>query len=295
MTASSTVPPGRRRATIRLALICSPDAGSGLGGEELSTRLRKLGAEVETFNRERLDEASQAAVDRLVVAGGDGSVAPAAAAAAERGVPLAVLPTGTANNFARAEDLPESLDEACRVAVESDRTRALELGWAGDRPFVNVASAGLAPVAADRAQRWKKRLGPAAYTVGAVSAATGTAPVPCAVTANGREYFSGRTWQVMVASSGAFGPGVQIEDTSTKDGTLDLVVIPARRRSELLRRGWWILRGRIASQPGAVHARARTFDIEVPQGTRFNVDGEVVALGPLRFRSEPRAFRLVVP
>ena len=279
----------------RIALVCSPDAGAGVGGEELSTRLLRLGAEVETFNRERLDEAAQAEADRLVVAGGDGSVAPAAAAAAKRGVPLAVLPTGTANNFARAEELPESLDEACRVAVESDRTRTLELGWAGERPFVNVASAGLAPVAADRALRWKKRLGPAAYAVGAASAATSTPPVPCEVTGDGRRHFSGRTWQVMVASSGAFGPGVQIEYADTEDGTLDLVVFPARHRSELLRRGWWIMRGRIASQPGTVHARARSFQVDVPRGTRFNVDGEVVPLGPLRFTSEPRAFRLVVP
>lgn len=279
----------------RIALVCSPDAGLGLGGQELSTRLRRHGAEVETFGRESTDEAAAAGVDRLVVAGGDGSIAPAAAAAGRGGLPLAVLPTGTANNFARAQGLPEALDDACRVAVESERTQTLELGWAGDRPFVNVASAGLAPVAADRALRWKRLLGPAAYTVGAVSSATTTPPVPCEVTADGREYFSGRTWQVMVASSGAFGPGVQIEVTDTEDGTLDLVVIPARRRSELLRRGWWIRRGRIASQPGAVHARARAFQVDVPQGTRFNIDGEVVPLGPLRFTSEPRAFRLVVP
>lgn len=275
--------------------MCSPDAGSGLGGEQISERLRRHGADVEVFTRQALAEAISAGPDRLVVAGGDGSVAPAAAAAARAGVPLGVVPTGTANNFARAEGLPEGIDEACGVAATSDNTRTLELGRAGDRPFVNLASAGLAPVAADRAVRWKRILGPTAYAVGAVAAATTTAPIPCKVTADGEMAFDGRTWQVMVASSGAFGPGAQIEVADPEDGTLDLVVMPARRRIELLRRGWWVMRGRIASQPGAVSARAYGFDVEVPERTRFNIDGEVVALGPTRFTIEPAAFRLVVP
>lgn len=280
---------------MRLALVASPDAGAGLGGSEVAERLRRHGADVEVFDRDALAQATAAASDRLVVAGGDGSVAPAAAAAAGASVPLAILPTGTANNFAHAEGIPQGLDEACRVAAESDRMLTLELGRAGERPFVNLASAGLAPVAADRALRWKKRLGPTAYVVGAVAAAVRTPPIPCTVTADGETTFDGRTWQVMVASSGAFGPGTQIEVADTQDGTLDLVVVPARRRSELVRRGWWAMRGRIASQPGAISARAYSFDVEVPEGTRFNIDGEVVALGPTRFTIEPGAFQLVVP
>ena len=280
---------------MRLALMCTPDAGTGLGTERVSELLGRRGADVESFNREKLDEAIAAGADRLVVAGGDGSVAPVAAAAAEATVPLAVIPTGTANNFARAEGVPEDIEEACRVAALSETTRTLELGRAGERPFVNLASAGLAPIAADRALRWKKLLGPTAYAVGAVAAAATTPPIPCEVTADGERAFDGRTWQVIVASSGAFGPGTQIEVADTEDGTLDLVVVPARRRAELVRRGWWAIRGRIASQPGAISARAYTFDVQVPEGTRFNIDGEVIKLGSTRFTIEPEAFRLVVP
>ena len=44
-------------------------------------------------------------------------------------MPLAVLPTGTANDFARATGLPEDLDEACELAVARQR-RCAPWTWA---------------------------------------------------------------------------------------------------------------------------------------------------------------------
>jgi diacylglycerol kinase (ATP) len=279
---------------MRIALVCTPEAGSRKGGEELSTRLRREGAEVTVYRRERLEEVAGTDPDRLVVAGGDGSVGAAAAMAGWLGTPLAVLPTGTANNFAAAHGVPRSLDAACRLAVHGQRTAPVELGYAGGVPFVNLASAGLAPVAAERAERLKRVLGPTAYAIGAAAAAATTPPLECSIATNGASAFEGRAWQVMIASSGAFGPGVQIEGTDPGDGALDLVVIAAGPRAELLRRAWWLRQGRIASQPGAVHARADEFHIGVAEDARFNVDGEVLALGPTRFTGQRGAFKLVV-
>lgn len=280
---------------MRIALVESADAGRG--GQSCLRGLRDGGVEVEMVDRETLDVEAVAGVDRMAVAGGDGSVGPAAAVAAAAGIPLAVIPTGTANNFADAEGLPMELGESCRLAAHGERTRPIELGRAGHVPFVNVASAGLAPVAAERAERWKRLLGPTAYVAGAVAAAIATPPLVCTVESpdTGAPVFAGRAWQVMVACSGAFGDGVRIERSDTGDGMLDLVAIAAGPRIELLRRGWWTSRGRIASQPGARSARGRAFDLSVPPGTHFNIDGEVVALGSARFVVEPGAFRLVVP
>lgn len=281
-------------ASRRIALIVSADAGPGTDAAALAARIGREGAEVRTFRREEVAAVEDAAPERLVVAGGDGSVGPAAELAGRLGVPLAVLPTGTANNFAAAQGIPTELDRACRLAAVGEEARPVELGHAGDVPFLNLASAGLAPVAAERAVRLKRLLGPAAYAVGAAAAALTTAPVPCELRADGERAFAGRTWQVMVASSGAFGPGVRVEGTDTGDGALDAVVLQAGPRADLIRRGWWMKQGRIATQPGAVYARAPVLDVDVPEGTRFNVDGEVLRLGPTRFTVEPGAFRLVV-
>ena len=89
--------------------------------------------------------------------------------------------------------------------------RRLELGRLADgRPFVNVASAGLASVAARRAAPLKPRLGPLAYAVGAVRAAATAAPLRCTVRADGETVYEGAAWQVIVAVTGAFGGGSDV-------------------------------------------------------------------------------------
>jgi diacylglycerol kinase (ATP) len=281
--------------TVATALIVSSGSGRGIEPDEIVGRFHGFGVGVQVFERESMVRVAEAAPERIVVAGGDGSIGPAAELASRTRAPLAVLPVGTANNFAAAKGIPRDLDDACLLAARGERTEPAELGRAGDVPFVNLASAGLAPVAAARAARWKKALGPAAYTVGAVSAALTTPPIACEVKGDGRREFAGESWQLMVAATGAFGAGVRVEGTDPADGALDLVVFEAGPRRTLLRRGWRMRQGRVGSQPGAVRARAPSFEVDVPAGTRFNVDGEVLELGPTRFTVEPEPFRLVVP
>ena len=107
--------------------------------------LREHGAEVCRFTLDRASEAPRSKPERMVVAGGDGSIGPAAEVAGGADVPLAIVPVGTANDFARALGIPLDPAEACRVAVTGDETRRLELARFGSRPFVNVASAGSRP------------------------------------------------------------------------------------------------------------------------------------------------------
>ena len=278
----------------RIALIVTSKSGGGVKSADLEARLKTLGATVETFDRRDLGAAADSRPDRLAVAGGDGSVGSAAGVAGSIDVPLAVIPVGTANNFTRAAGLPTELQQACLLAARGERLRGMELGHAGDLPFVNLASAGLAPVAARRAVRWKRLFGPTAYAIGAGAAVVGTPALDCEVTADGRTAFSGKAWQVMVAVSGAFGPGIKVEPTDTGDGKLDLVVMEAGPRVKLLARGYRMRAGEIVSQPGVSHTRADSLDVRVPAGTAFNVDGEVVDLGATHFSVERAGFQLVV-
>src|SRR5215211_1935858 len=179
-------------APVRIAVAANTASGGGFDPAPLLAALP--GAEL--FACDDVDGISAAAPDRIVVAGGDGSVGPLAALAGELAVPLAVIPAGTANDFARVHGLPDALVAAAELARTGTTTRALELGRLADgRPFVNVASAGLASVAARTAQPLKPRLGPLAYGVGAARAATTEHPLPVTVRADGREVFAGACWQ----------------------------------------------------------------------------------------------------
>jgi diacylglycerol kinase (ATP) len=104
-------------------------------------------AKVSVFGCEEseLERVAADAPERLAVAGGDGTVAGAAELAGRLGVPLGVIPGGTANDFVRTSGLPLDPLEAARLAVTGTELRRLELGRLGDgRPFVNVASAARA-------------------------------------------------------------------------------------------------------------------------------------------------------
>ena len=281
-------------AATTVALLANEDSGSS-NPTLCAERLRSLGAEVLSFGLDELDDAVACGADRVVVAGGDGSIAPVAAAAGAAGIPLAVVPSGTANDFATRLELPDGLTAACRVAVRGTRLRSLELGWMNEtRPFVNVASAGLPAPAADRASSWKDRLGPLAYAAGALTAGLNAKPITCLVRCEGRELLAGQAWQVTVAASGAFGAGASVPEADPSDGTLDVVAIEAGPRLGLISLAYRLRSGSLTSHPRAYHARCEYAEVQVPARTRFNVDGELVTAGAARFRAVKAAFRLVV-
>jgi diacylglycerol kinase (ATP) len=275
---------------VRIAIAANRASGGGLDPEPFAAAMR--GAEAKVF--EGLEGIAEWRPDRLAVAGGDGSIAPAAALAGRLGVPLAVIPAGTANDFARAHGLPADPLAAARLAVTATATQALELGRLADgRPFVNVASAGLASVAARSAEPLKHRLGAPAYAVGAVRAAATAHPLHAQVRVDGRLGFEGPCWQAIVAVSGAFGGGSGVEEADPRDGVLDIVILPAGSRLGLVRRAWGLRTQRIARQRGVEHLRGLV--VEVSGAPEVNVDGEIHAGGLERVTVEPRAFRLLGP
>ncbi len=283
-----------RPATTTVALVANERSGGSDPGL-CAECLRSLGAVVRLFDIDEAADAVASGADRVVVAGGDGSIAPVAAAAGAAGIPLAVVPVGTANDFARRIGIPDSVTGACRLAVQGTKLRSLELGWMNDeRPFVNVASAGLPAPAAERARSSKGRLGPLAYAAGAVAAGLRAKPLTCVVECDGAELLAGEAWQVTVAASGAFGAGAAVQEADPSDGLLDVVAIEAGPRLGLVGLAYRLRSGTVSHHPRAYHRHCDEVDVQVPDRTRFNVDGELVTTGDARFRAVKGAFRLVI-
>lgn len=294
---------------MRLALITNRRSGTAPDPAELAARLAADGAAVDYVPIEQIADPdcgaledgalaalqAEGAPDRIAVAGGDGSIGPAALCAARLGVPLAVIAVGTANDFARAKRLPlDDLEQACALARDVHaRTRHAELGRAGERPFVNAAAAGLSVAAANAAKPHKSRLGPLAYAVGAIKAAVIATPLRCAVSCDRGVCFEGRIWQVVVGVTGAFGGGSEIGVTSAQDGQLDVAVVPAGSRTGLVRRAYGMRTGRLTEQSDVVHRRGATIDVAVAGHPTFNVDGETCRCEPARFTLHPGGFDVV--
>jgi diacylglycerol kinase (ATP) len=277
-----------------LVLLSNPESGSGDAREV--ERLLRSNADVTPLGLDQLEQAARTPAERYVVAGGDGSIGSVAELAARARVPLAVVPVGTANDFARALDIPLDPAEASTLAATGRRTRRLDLAWIdgpgiGRRPFLNAASVGLSPVAASKAGGLKRALGPLAYGLGAVRAGLTTRPLRCRLVGDGEEAFAGEAWQVTVASTGAFGGGAEL-DANPQDGRLDAVVIAGSRPS-LVIRAYGMRSGSIASQRGVRSLTAGTIELDVAPGTPYNIDGELIEGGPARFEVEALAVEVV--
>lgn len=282
-----------------IALIANSGAGGSTDTDAISVALRAHGADIQhfTLDDDDLKRAAESRVERVVVAGGDGSIGPAAGVAATLGVPLAVVPSGTANDFARSQGIPLDIDRACAMAIEGTRLQTMDLGRlsSGCR-FVNVANTGVSTSAAREAAPLKSVLGPLAYAAGAVRAASRATPMACRVTVDGREIFADDSWQVIVAVTGAFGAGAELGSADPGDGLLDVAVLPAGSRLGLVRRAWGMRRGTICAQSDIVLEQGKEIVLDLPAGTQLNVDGEVIPAGrPERATLERGAFSLVVP
>lgn len=102
-------------------------------------------------------------IDRVIVGGGDGSLNAAAPGLLQTGLPLGVLPLGTANDFARTVGLPLDLASAIEVMAKG-KTIRIDLGEANGHPFFNVASIGFsADLAMSLTEKAKKRCGKLDY------------------------------------------------------------------------------------------------------------------------------------
>jgi diacylglycerol kinase family enzyme/membrane-associated phospholipid phosphatase len=144
---------------------------------------------------ELLGEAARSGRAKAVgVAGGDGSVAAAAAVALEHGLPLAVVPAGTLNHFARDVGL-ESLEDAVD-AILSGSAVQVDVADVNGTPFLNTSSIGAYPDMVRRRDQLTGRMGKwLALTVAAAQVLRTQQPLDLLV--NGRPL---RVWIVFIGN-----------------------------------------------------------------------------------------------
>jgi diacylglycerol kinase family enzyme len=169
------------------------------------------------------DAASRAAV--LAVAGGDGTVSAAAAAALRHDRPLLVLPAGTLNHFARALGL-ETPNDALHAYRAGDLAQ-VDVGMANGQPFVNTASFGIYSDLVRERDRLEKRLGKwPALAVAAPRVLRRAQPVTVSIDDRQRD-----VWLVFFGNCRYLSKGpAPTWRKSLDDGLIDVRVVLARHR-----------------------------------------------------------------
>ncbi len=135
---------------MRITLVHNPGAGRGANsGRDLEKLLERAGHEVryQSAKDDGWKKALKKPADLVVVAGGDGTIGRVTRRMAGRGIPMALLPSGTANNIARTlGQLDRPFEELVRGWETGRRVRldvALAKGPWGERYFIEGLGIGL--------------------------------------------------------------------------------------------------------------------------------------------------------
>ena len=239
---------------MRVTLIHNPDAGKQDedAAKALLKLLRRAGHKprYQSAKEQRWECVLDKRADLVVVAGGDGTVAGVTRRMVRRGVPVTILPLGTANNVARSlgllkrpfEELVQGWREARRVRLDV----GIASGPWGQRYFVEGLGAGLFAALLVRSEqnnankgKEKKAKGPARVVDGALrrlkEAAETAEPVEIAARLDGVD-ISGNYLLFEAVNLPYIGPNLFIApDTKAGDGQLEVVLVPEAQRARLVR------------------------------------------------------------
>ena len=235
----------------------------------------------------------------IVAAGGDGTINAVAAQAIRAGVPLAVLPAGTLNHFARDLKLPDALDAAAAV-IAGGRVREVDVGEVNGRLFLNNASLGLYASMVDRRERLQARHGLNKWLAllhASLSVLRHPHTFSTVISADG-DALRRRTPFVFVGNNDYTVQGPHAGARSTlDDGMLSAYVLRPYGAWGLIGLAVRALFGRMVDGRDLDAIRATEIVVESHhRKARVARDGEVEMTDtPVRFRVRPRALRVIAP
>lgn len=277
---------------------------SRTGSADLSAAcevLERHGLQIVERQCERSDDVPDAirrecaAVDLVVLAGGDGTMNSAADALVECRLPLGILPTGTGNDLARTLGIPTTLAEAAAV-ITGGRRHAIDLGRANGKHFFNVASIGLsAELTRHHTVERKRRLWLFAYVLSVRDAYRQTRPFQARIVCDGKT-LRVRAIQISIGNGRHYGGGMTIAEHATiDDGWFDVYCLKPLSFWRLLILFPALRRGRLQRQESVAVMRGRTVEVTTRRAMPVNTDGEITTRTPARFEVVPRALSVLVP
>lgn len=245
-------------------------------------------------------DAAQAGFKAVVAVGGDGTIGQALKGTAGTEVPVGILPFGTGNQLAHNFDIPSSLEDSVRVAVEG-RVERVDLGRIDGEYFALIAGAGLdAEVMAAATTELKGKLGIAAYVVGGLKHVVAPPSADFHIVADGQE-LNVRASMVLLANVGQIGAGpFPVEFSvgprvSFQDGLIDICVYAPRNLPEMARMVWRVARKQFGGDDRMIFLQAEKVRIESDPAVAVQIDGEPVGETPIQAEMEPLAGRILVP
>jgi diacylglycerol kinase (ATP) len=292
----------------RMGLMVNPTSGKNTGasvGMEALTLLRAAGADILDLSaadaRSAMEQGRAAivsgAVDRIVVAGGDGMVHLGTNLCAGTGVPLGVIAAGTGNDIARELGLPVRDAAKSVERILSGGTRVVDVvrhttATGEDKWFLGVLAAGFDAVVNERANQLTWPKGPMRYNLAILRELPVFRAIPDGLVLDGQRIDT-EAMLVAVGNGPAYGGGMRVTpDASFDDGLLDVLILGKISTFEFLRVFPKVFKGNHVSHPAVQILQARSVRLEA-SGIVSYADGERFAPLPMAMEVVPGALTVL--
>ncbi len=295
-------------------VIINPSAGGGRGAEralQLRPLLESAWGRVEwTISRspehvtQLAAEAAEAGYDKVVIAGGDGTVHFAANGVAGTQTALGILPVGTGNDIAASVGLPRDMGLAAGILV-GEHVHRVDVGEVQGRIFCCVRGVGMDTMALEAIERSRMRKGRLLYSWAAVRTLFKYRPRPMRISC-GDTCFEGDVTFAAVTNTRTYAGGIPIcPEANVSDGRLDLCVVAGVAPSRALMTFGRVMSATHGELPGVILRQGVEVVIEAEAPIPITLDGELTALrtdavvrvlpGALRLLGAPGALKRVGP
>jgi YegS/Rv2252/BmrU family lipid kinase len=231
--------------------------------------------------------------EKIVAAGGDGTINEVVNGLAGTNVTLGLLPIGTMNVFATELGLPVHDLEFCWNIVKGDSIRSVDLPKANQKFFVQLAGVGLdAQVVKETSSQLKRNFGPLSYLI---SAAQVAARQPPRLFIQSEDASIDEGSFVLVGNGRLYGgPFPFFKHAVIDDGLLDVIVFKRLGYLEIIKYLQDVIFSSDIRVPEIEYFQTRQVRVESDQIVPVEVDGELVGNCPVEFSLHERSLRVLV-
>lgn len=293
---------------MKISVIINNSAGYGKilsGNHDLEGLVKKYypGSDVIKTGGDKISAEVKKAIEKgseiIAVSGGDGSISAAAGVLINSDVPLAVIPSGTLNHFAKDTGIPLDPEEAVKNISEG-KIKKVDMGEVNGKFFINNSSVGLYPKIIKHRDREIKKEGSGKWMAmgrAIINVFKRMPVIDVRIKSDFTKIFC-TTPFVFIGNNeyytDMFNAGVRENLTG---GKLSLFYPTWTGRFTLLRFAFLALINKLKDQKDFHTLDTEEIKIETKQKElEVAVDGEVFHLEtPLDYKIHPRALKIIVP
>jgi lipid kinase YegS len=239
-------------------------------------------------------EGATRGVDAVIAVGGDGTINEVVNGLDGSDVPLGIIPSGTANDFARQVGIPDDPDHAMDVVLRR-APRTIDTAELNGRRFLNVSSGGVAAEAtAETPAEAKEELGLLAYAITGLRKLADLQARRARITAPDLE-LECEFLLFAVGNARTTGGGTRITPRAlVTDGLVDLCIIESMPRGDFAKLLLRIKKGEHLDGEGVRYFQVPSVTIAADGPLTVNVDGESSEATTLTYRARPNDLRIHV-